>query len=366
MLVYFDPWMAGVVLPTMIIVGLIALPYIDFNQKGNGYYTFAQRKFAVTTFLFGFVVCGCVLIVLGTFLRGPNWNFFGPFEPWDPHKNVPLNNVNLSDYFWLTGLGQAVEGKGWLIRELPGIIAGAGATCCCCRRCSPRRSCAAIFIRMGFIRFFVLVTLIQFMAALPIKMVLRWTINLKYIVFIPEAFFNIMSLGVVMAATDKTYRDQYLLDIVFAVSSILMLVSLHMDVRPGLQPRIQGRAARLSRRRGRLAQRHAARADPDLERHSRMPRKAVELARTIASRNAARKQCSERDSPDADEDNARRTFKSDLKTAEARHGDQQGLSQSQGANRRPACPRRPQPSKRYQSVKADLDSITSFLRHRRR
>jgi hypothetical protein len=33
--------------------------------------------------------------------------------------------------------------------------------------------------------------LIQFMASLPIKMFLRWTINLKYIVFIPEAFFNI-------------------------------------------------------------------------------------------------------------------------------------------------------------------------------
>jgi hypothetical protein len=36
-----------------------------------------------------------------------------------------------------------------------------------------------------------LVTLIQFMAALPLKMVLRWTLNLKYIVFIPEYFFNI-------------------------------------------------------------------------------------------------------------------------------------------------------------------------------
>ena len=44
MLVYFDPWMAGVVLPTMIIVGLIAIPYIDFNQKGNGYFTFEQRE----------------------------------------------------------------------------------------------------------------------------------------------------------------------------------------------------------------------------------------------------------------------------------------------------------------------------------
>src|SRR5262249_32380975 len=36
MLVYFDPWMAGVVLPSLIIVGLMALPYMDFNREGNG------------------------------------------------------------------------------------------------------------------------------------------------------------------------------------------------------------------------------------------------------------------------------------------------------------------------------------------
>ncbi|KAB2838997.1 cytochrome C, partial [bacterium] len=38
-LVYFDPWMAGVVLPSLIIVGLMVIPYIDVNPKGNGYYT---------------------------------------------------------------------------------------------------------------------------------------------------------------------------------------------------------------------------------------------------------------------------------------------------------------------------------------
>ena len=47
------------------------------------------------------------------------------------------------------------------------------------------------FIRMGFIRYMTLITLILFMASLPIKMVLRWTLNLKYIVGIPEYFFNI-------------------------------------------------------------------------------------------------------------------------------------------------------------------------------
>jgi Cytochrome b(C-terminal)/b6/petD len=190
MLVYFDPWMAGVVLPTFIVQGLIALPYIDFNQKGNGYYTFKERKFAITTFLFGFIVLWCVLIVLGTFLRGPNWNFFGPFEPWDPHKNVPLNNVNLSDYFWLLGLGSAIEGKHWLIRELPGLIV-VFVYLFVLPPVLAKTIFRSFYIRMGFVRFFTLVTLLQFMAALPIKMVLRWMFNLKYIVFIPEYFLNI-------------------------------------------------------------------------------------------------------------------------------------------------------------------------------
>src|SRR4029077_7977460 len=118
------------------------------------------------------------------------WNFFGPFESWDPHKTVPLNNVMLSDLFWLSGLGQAMEGRGPLGRELPGILLVL-AYLLLLPPLLAMTVMRSFFIKMGFIRFFMLVTLIQFMAALPIKMVLRWTINLKYIVFIPEAFFNI-------------------------------------------------------------------------------------------------------------------------------------------------------------------------------
>ena len=33
MLVYFDPWLAGVVFPTLIVVGLMAIPYIDTNPQ---------------------------------------------------------------------------------------------------------------------------------------------------------------------------------------------------------------------------------------------------------------------------------------------------------------------------------------------
>lgn len=190
MLVYFDPWMAGVVLPSMIIVGLMALPYIDYNREGNGYYSFANRKFAISVFLFGFLVLWVVLIVLGTFLRGPNWNFFPPFAYWDPHKVDPLNNINVSEIFWRKWLGQPVEGMGILKREAPGLI----LTFIYLGVLPPLLAATVFrkfFVRMGFVRYFLMINLLLFMASLPIKMVLRWLLNLKYIVAIPEYFFNI-------------------------------------------------------------------------------------------------------------------------------------------------------------------------------
>lgn len=99
MLVYFDPWIAGVMLPTFIILGLMAIPYIDINPKGNGYYTFKERKFAVTVFCVGFIGMWVMLITIGTFFRGPGWNFFFPWQEWDTHKVAVLNNVDLSEYF---------------------------------------------------------------------------------------------------------------------------------------------------------------------------------------------------------------------------------------------------------------------------
>ena len=69
MLVYFDPWKAGVVLPSLVIFGLMAIPYMDFNKAGNGYYTIEERKFSYLVFQFGFLELWVTLIMLGTFLR---------------------------------------------------------------------------------------------------------------------------------------------------------------------------------------------------------------------------------------------------------------------------------------------------------
>jgi len=193
MLVYFDPWLAGVVLPSIILGGLMAVPYIDFNKRGNGYYSFKERAFAVSTFLFGFLPLWVALIVLGTFLRGPNWNFFGIYEYWDVHKVEAANNVNLSEFFW-DGLGTGVP-KGTtldriLLREFPGILLIIGYFAVL----PPIMGLTILrtyFARMGVLRFLVFSNLILWMAILPIKMLLRWAFSLKYIVGIPEWFFNI-------------------------------------------------------------------------------------------------------------------------------------------------------------------------------
>ncbi|MGD9646155.1 MAG: hypothetical protein AB7U73_10630 [Pirellulales bacterium] len=200
MLVYYDPWMAGVVLPSLVLVGLMAIPFLDFNKKGNGYYTINERPFSYIIFQLGFLELWITLIILGTFLRGPNWNFFGPYEPWDPHKVLALNNKDLSQFFWVdwlnSGLPKApTDAGGWqqigyiLLRECAGLV----SLVLYFVLLPPILAMTVFrkfFARMGFIRYMLMANLLLFMAALPLKMVLRWVFNLKYIVHIDEYFLN--------------------------------------------------------------------------------------------------------------------------------------------------------------------------------
>ena len=86
-------------LPSLIIVGLMVIPYVDINPRGNGYYCFKDRKFAISVFLFGFLVMWIALVIIGTFIRGPGWYLFLPGQYWDVHKTVAITNVNLADKF---------------------------------------------------------------------------------------------------------------------------------------------------------------------------------------------------------------------------------------------------------------------------
>ncbi len=189
LLVYFDPWLAGVLLPSFIVIGLMAIPYCDTNPKGNGYYTFNDRPFAISFFYAGFVLFWVSFVILGTFLRGPNWSFFGPFEYWDLHKLEPMVNIDLSTFFWVKALG-VPRPDNPLIREAPGLIF-LGGFFVIGPLILAKTVCKKIFEQMGMVRYQVMMHMLLWFALIPLKMFGRWLFDLKYLVGMPEYFFNI-------------------------------------------------------------------------------------------------------------------------------------------------------------------------------
>ncbi len=177
MLVYFDPWYAGVVLPSLVIVRADGHSRISIStRRETGTTRSTSGKFGYLVFQFGFLELWVTLIILGTFLRGPNWNIFGPFEQWDAHKVDVLNNVNLSQYFWInwlnTALPQAPSGSGFwtqlgyiLLRESPGIIAVLAYFIIL-----PPLMAVTVFrkffVKLGFIRYMIMSTLLLLMMTL--------------------------------------------------------------------------------------------------------------------------------------------------------------------------------------------------------
>jgi len=191
MLVYFDPWMAGVVLPGLIVAGLIAVPYIDTNPKGNGYFTFKERALAITAFLYGWLVLWVYLIIVGVFLRGPNWTFYGPFEYWDLHKVVASFNVNLSEIIWIKMLNVGLP-KNLILREIFGIVLFLAYISIIPGWAAKATKYGRKLIQdMGSIRYYIFMFLFLMMMTLPIKMILRWLFSLKYIVALPEWELNL-------------------------------------------------------------------------------------------------------------------------------------------------------------------------------
>jgi quinol-cytochrome oxidoreductase complex cytochrome b subunit len=126
LLVYFDPWIAGVVMPGLIIVGLIAIPYIDTNPKGVGYYAWKERKFANTLFMLG-IVMWFGLIFIGYACRGPNYAWYWPWESWYGLKAAPpatwsvFGPKGVGAYSMLLGIPLiGALSAGWLL--LPKLI----------------------------------------------------------------------------------------------------------------------------------------------------------------------------------------------------------------------------------------------------
>ncbi len=192
MLVYFDPWIAGVLMPTLIIVGLMCVPYIDANPLGNGYYTYRQRRYAIGTFIFGFVLLWCVMIMIGTFIRGPSWMWFWPTQTWDTHRLEYTVNRNLDQVVGIDGawLGYLLPSR-WkpdaaiIARAIFGIfpvglyfvLAAYGVYRIFTINDFNRR----IFRRMTLLQIVTMEIFLVLMLSLPIKILLRLLFRIKYV-----------------------------------------------------------------------------------------------------------------------------------------------------------------------------------------
>ena len=184
MLVYFDPWIAGVVMPTLIIVGLMVIPYIDANPLGNGYYTFKQRKIAILTFCFGFLVLWLSMIFIGTFIRGPGWMWFWPGQTWDPSRLVFEVNRDLPDIFHISNIwGKVIFGA--FAVGLYFVVAGALIH----KLITLTEFNRKIYRRMTFLQYITMQSFLILMLSLPAKMLLRHLFRIKYVWVTP--WFNV-------------------------------------------------------------------------------------------------------------------------------------------------------------------------------
>ena len=166
LLVYFDPWIAGVAMPTLIIVGLMAIPYLDTSRNATGLYTLRVRRLAIGHFLFGFAMWW-VLIAIGQFLRGPSWQFYWPWQDWTVLKDA---SEDLWSFPW------------WLGAPALAAYFSAGMIL-------PRYRWPWLYEGLGRRRYVAVMAFTLLMYGVPLKIILRLLFDVKYVLVTP--WFNV-------------------------------------------------------------------------------------------------------------------------------------------------------------------------------
>ena len=75
LLAYFDPMIAGVIIPGFGLAALAFIPYVDRNPSVRP----SDRKLAISIFTI-FFMAAAVLTIFGSFFRGPGFNFTFPWR----------------------------------------------------------------------------------------------------------------------------------------------------------------------------------------------------------------------------------------------------------------------------------------------
>ncbi|MBX7172269.1 MAG: cytochrome b N-terminal domain-containing protein [Pyrinomonadaceae bacterium] len=76
--VSYSAFWGGVGVPAIEVLILLLVPYFDRGVKGVGKW-FAKERLLANTLFMVFVVVNIILIIIGTFFRGQNWEFVSPF-----------------------------------------------------------------------------------------------------------------------------------------------------------------------------------------------------------------------------------------------------------------------------------------------
>jgi hypothetical protein len=88
LLAYFHPTVAGVLVPTGVLVGAALIPYIDRGDIHE--HRPSRRKTAIVLFSL-FCILGLVLTFVGIFFRGPGYSFVIPYLPFFPNSTTGLH-----------------------------------------------------------------------------------------------------------------------------------------------------------------------------------------------------------------------------------------------------------------------------------
>ncbi|MBS1858028.1 MAG: cytochrome b N-terminal domain-containing protein [Acidobacteria bacterium] len=77
-MVSYSAFWGGVGVPGIMVGLLILVPYLDRTAHGVGRW-FARERLLANTIFLTMVVLNVIFIIIGTFFRGPNWDFVSPF-----------------------------------------------------------------------------------------------------------------------------------------------------------------------------------------------------------------------------------------------------------------------------------------------
>ena len=80
-LVSYSAVWGGVVAPLSLLVAGLLLPYVDRNPRGIGVW-FSRHRRGIVWLGAAATLSWIMLTLVGVYLRGPNWRFFWPGQPW--------------------------------------------------------------------------------------------------------------------------------------------------------------------------------------------------------------------------------------------------------------------------------------------